>query len=214
MVMPCSRSASSPSTSSAKSIVVLGRAELFRIALRAPRAGRRRSASSRRAAGRSASTCRHRPSRRSGTRRVGQRGGARAARVHQKYPSRFFFSIDPASSVSIRRPCRSDVVALRISAMMSSSVVGVGFDRPGQRIAAEGAEADPPHLRRLAGLERQPVVVDHDQRARALDHRPLLGEIERHDRDVFGHAYIPTRRARSSSTAERRASIRPRGCGC
>ena len=42
--------------------------------------------------------------------------------VHQKYPSRFFFSIDPASSVSISRPCRSDLVAARISAMMSSSV--------------------------------------------------------------------------------------------
>ena len=40
---------------------------------------------------------------------------------HQKYPSRFFFSIDDASSLSIRRPCRSDTRALRISATMSSS---------------------------------------------------------------------------------------------
>src|SRR5208282_1462558 len=38
---------------------------------------------------------------------------------HQKYPSRFFFSIEAASSVSIRRPWRSEVVVLRISAMMS-----------------------------------------------------------------------------------------------
>src|SRR6185312_7308124 len=41
---------------------------------------------------------------------------------HQKYPSRFFFSIDEASSESIRRPWRSEVVALRISATMSCSV--------------------------------------------------------------------------------------------
>ena len=42
--------------------------------------------------------------------------------VHQKYPSRFFFSIEEASSESIRRPWRSEVVDLRISAMMSRSV--------------------------------------------------------------------------------------------
>ena len=42
--------------------------------------------------------------------------------IHQKYPSRFFFSIEEASSESIKRPCRSDVVALRISATMSRSV--------------------------------------------------------------------------------------------
>ncbi len=42
--------------------------------------------------------------------------------AHQKYPSRFFFSIEPASSVSIRRPWRSEVVDARISAMISSSV--------------------------------------------------------------------------------------------
>ena len=40
----------------------------------------------------------------------------------QKYPSRFFFSIEPASSVSISRPWRSDVVEAFISAMISSSV--------------------------------------------------------------------------------------------
>ena len=42
--------------------------------------------------------------------------------IHQKYPSRFFFSIEEASSESIRRPWRSEVVALRISATMSRSV--------------------------------------------------------------------------------------------
>src|SRR5262249_34724379 len=44
-------------------------------------------------------------------------------RTHQKYPSRFFFSIEALSSVSINRPWRSDVVAVNISATISSSVV-------------------------------------------------------------------------------------------
>ena len=44
---------------------------------------------------------------------------------HQKYPSRFFFSIDAASSVSMRRPARSDSREVRISSMMSSSVAAV-----------------------------------------------------------------------------------------
>ena len=41
---------------------------------------------------------------------------------HQKYPSCFFFSIDPVESWSITRPCRSEVVASSISWMMSVSV--------------------------------------------------------------------------------------------
>ena len=41
---------------------------------------------------------------------------------HQKYPSRFFFSMDPASSLSIRRPCRSEVRAVSISPTIFSSV--------------------------------------------------------------------------------------------
>ena len=66
-----------------------------------------------------------RPSRRSASRhRSSGRGiGGSARRRHQKYPSRFFFSIEPASSLSMRRPCRSEVVDLRISAMMSSRLV-------------------------------------------------------------------------------------------
>src|SRR5690606_16984104 len=42
--------------------------------------------------------------------------------LHQKYPSRFFFSIEPASSLSIRRPWRSEVRAVSISATIFSSV--------------------------------------------------------------------------------------------
>ena len=44
---------------------------------------------------------------------------------HQKYPSRFFFSMDAASSVSMRRPALSDSREVRISSMMSSSVAAV-----------------------------------------------------------------------------------------
>jgi len=44
---------------------------------------------------------------------------------HQKYPSRFFCSIDPASSWSIMRPWRSLLRATSISWMISGSVVAV-----------------------------------------------------------------------------------------
>ncbi len=41
----------------------------------------------------------------------------------QKYPSRFLVSIEPSSSKSIRRPCRSDCLVSSISRMISGSVV-------------------------------------------------------------------------------------------
>ena len=48
---------------------------------------------------------------------IGQIGDHVAGNIldHQKYPSRFFFSIDPASSLSIMRPWRSEVLAVSIS---------------------------------------------------------------------------------------------------
>src|SRR5690606_27234741 len=42
--------------------------------------------------------------------------------AHQKYPSCFFFSIDPAWSESISRPSRSEVRDACISMMISGSV--------------------------------------------------------------------------------------------
>ena len=42
--------------------------------------------------------------------------------IHQKYPSRFFFSIDPESSWSIKRPSRSEVRAISISRTMAGRV--------------------------------------------------------------------------------------------
>jgi hypothetical protein len=44
-------------------------------------------------------------------------------------------------------------------------------------------------LRRFAGAQRHALVVDHDQRAVALHHRALGGEVERHDRDVLRWMY-------------------------
>ena len=43
----------------------------------------------------------------------------------------------------------------------------------------------------LAGAQLHALVVDHDQRAVALHHRPRLGEIERHDGDVFHQDVLP-----------------------
>ena len=54
---------------------------------------------------------------------------AREGSVHQKYPSRFFFSIDAASSRSISRPPRSEVRTANISATISASVVAATLDR-------------------------------------------------------------------------------------
>jgi hypothetical protein len=46
--------------------------------------------------------------------------------MHQK-PSRFFFSIDAASPVSINWPCRSETRAVSISVTMSSSVLAAAL---------------------------------------------------------------------------------------
>ncbi len=86
---------------------------------------------------------------------------------------------------------------------------GVAVDGAGQGIAAERAEADLAHLLLLAGHERQALVIDHDDLAVADDHRPLLGEVERHDLDAAADGCIARRRARSSSTAGTRGSTRP-----
>src|SRR6185295_18433532 len=53
---------------------------------------------------------------------LGNGHGAGGRAVHQKYPSRFFFSIDAFSSWSMTRPWRSDVVAVSISDTISSIV--------------------------------------------------------------------------------------------
>src|SRR3954471_4997163 len=59
------------------------------------------------------------------------------------------------------------------------------LDRAGQRVAAERAEPHGAPLDRLAGLERQPVVVDHDELAVPPYDRALGGGVQRNDRDLF-----------------------------
>ncbi len=63
--------------------------------------------------------------------------------------------------------------------------------RPGQRIATQGAEPHALQLRRLARLQRHPLVIDHEQGAIPLDHRPLRRQIQRHDGDVFQVDVLP-----------------------
>ncbi len=63
--------------------------------------------------------------------------------------------------------------------------IGVRFDRAGQRIAAQRAEAHLLHLRHFALAQRQALVVDQDQRAIALHHRTLRGEVQRRHRDLL-----------------------------
>src|SRR6056297_2559559 len=67
----------------------------------------------------------------------------------------------------------------------------IRFDGAGDRIAAERAEAHEALLRLLARLEAESIVVDHDQRTVAFDDRPLLGEVQRHERDVLDVDVLP-----------------------
>ena len=69
--------------------------------------------------------------------------------------------------------------------------------------------------RLLARLQRQPLVVDHDQRAVALDHRPLGREVRAARSGSFRGGCTARRRARSSSRAGTRGCSRPCGpCRC
>ena len=68
---------------------------------------------------------------------------------------------------------------------------GIRADGAGERIAAKRAEADALQPRRLAGPQRQALVIDHDQRAVAINDRALFGEIKRHDRNQFRRRIIP-----------------------
>src|SRR5688572_30317265 len=67
----------------------------------------------------------------------------------------------------------------------------IGLDGARQWVAPERSKPHPLHLRYLAGLEWETVVVDQNQRAIPLDDRPLLGEVERDDGDVFEVHILP-----------------------
>ena len=68
---------------------------------------------------------------------------------------------------------------------------GGGVDGAGERIAAEGAEPHPPHLRLLTRIQGQEVVVEHDHHAIAPHDRPLGGKVERHDRNLLEVDVLP-----------------------
>src|SRR3546814_9623490 len=61
----------------------------------------------------------------------------------------------------------------------------IGLDGTREGIATQGTEADLPHLHLLAISQGEALVVNHDQCAVALDHRPLLGKVQRRHRDAF-----------------------------
>src|SRR3954447_4531533 len=65
------------------------------------------------------------------------------------------------------------------------------LDRPRERVAAQRAEPHPLHHRLLAGPQRHPLVVHHDERAVALDDRADVGEVERHDGNVLQVDVLP-----------------------
>ena len=111
---------------------------------------------------------------------------------HQKYPSCFFFSIEPALSKSMIRPCRSDVVASSISWMMSVSVVGLALDRPGQRVAAERAEPDRTCISGTSpsrsGMRSSSTMISVPSRSTTGRGRRV---VERHDRDLLEVDVLP-----------------------
>src|SRR5688572_27878584 len=67
----------------------------------------------------------------------------------------------------------------------AGQIGGLALDRAGQRVAAERPETHAPLLDRFAVGQPESLVVDHQDQPIALDHRPQVREIERHDLDVL-----------------------------
>ena len=89
------------------------------------------------------------------------------------------------------RSWRSDCRVATSSSMIFGDRVGVGADGAGARRAAERAHAALDHLRLLARQQRHERLLQHDQRVAADDDLALLGEVERHDRDVLDVDVLP-----------------------
>src|SRR5262249_39221998 len=68
---------------------------------------------------------------------------------------------------------------------------GVGFDSGGKRVATERAEADTAARDLLVLTDLQAIVVHDEQLSIAHDRRTLLGEIERHDVELFAQDVAP-----------------------
>ncbi len=67
----------------------------------------------------------------------------------------------------------------------------VTLDTGSQRIATEGAESYFAYLRRFAGFERQPIIIDQDPLVETLYDRSIFCEIEGHDRNVLQADVLP-----------------------
>ena len=110
---------------------------------------------------------------------------------HQKYPSCFFFSMDPRRVVV-------DDPALALGAGGQQHLLDdlgerrrLALDRAGERVAARGCGSARERSATSPGSTRHAVVVDHDQRAVALDHRARRREVQRHDRDLLEVDVLP-----------------------
>jgi len=103
---------------------------------------------------------------------------------HQKYPSRFFSSIEPSSSWSMARFSRSERRNETISSMILGTVSA------SERIApVQGTHPRDPHpaLHPLRFFSRQELrgMIDHHDRPIAKNHIAFARKIEAHDRDLL-----------------------------
>ena len=218
MVMPCSRSASSPSTSSAKSMSSPVRAVLAASRARASRAGRRRSAWCRRAAGRSASTCRRRPSRRSGSAAGSCPCCGRTSALARRttcVPSEISLALLLLHRGGLVAVDQAALALARCAAAASRATIVVERRRrrTRSRRSADSSRAcgTAPCASRgfspgSSGRRSSSTMISVPSRSTT---GRGFGEVERHDRDVLEPGCIARCRARSSSTAGRRGSSRP-----
>jgi hypothetical protein len=112
--------------------------------------------------------------------------------AHQKYPSRFFCSIEAAFVVVDQRPCRSEVAAAQHLLDDLGTVSASRLDRARQRVAAERAEADLAQLGLLArrsGMRSSSTMIQHAvalappgarRRSRAAPRQVLAVHVEPH----------------------------------
>jgi hypothetical protein len=199
MVMPCSRSAARPSTSSAKSSSPAAGADLLGVGFE-----RRelvledhlriveQAADQRGLAVIDEPQVMKRSRLCAGARR--DRPRCRVAMSRKRGPSEIALLLllfhGAAWSWSITRPWRSEVVVSSISWM----IAGRCRRRSRRRRSAGSSPACGSGLsllRRFARAQRHALVIDHDQRAVALDDRALGREVQRHDRDVFEMDVLP-----------------------
>src|SRR6185437_13816447 len=181
MVMPCSRSASSPSSSSAKSTL-------------SPVVPKRRE-SSRNVASWSSS----RPVESAINRPISVDLPS-STEPQARKRSAFLCSATSISEVALAllalhrlMACAVDQAASALGESRDAQLVdhrgyvfGIRIDRAGQRPAAERPEAHAPGLHLFVGVQMQALVVDCDPGIAAVQDLPVGGEVERHDRNSFG----------------------------